>query len=163
MSEIRVILYASDMGKGSRPAFRAAIHQAAVNNAQVVYLHAMEAGDGSVEELINNYMPEAFNASRIERMFESLRRRIEQRLNEFHDEEMQNVKVQSIKEPLIEVVQGKADRSILEAASRFCADLIVMGDRTSSSLSRVFLGSTAQRVIHHSNIPVLIVPLEAAH
>ena len=162
MCKISVILYASDMGKGSRPAFRAAIHQAAVNEAQVVYLHAMEAADGSAEELINNYMPAAFSSSRMERMFESLRGRIEQRLNEFHDEEILNLEVQSIREPLIEVVQGKADRCILEAANRLGADLIVMGDRTSSSLSRVFLGSTAQRVIHNSNIPVLIVPLEAA-
>ncbi len=96
-------------------------------------------------------------------MFETLRKRIEQRLNEFHAEEMQSIEAHSVMEPQIEVVQGKADRCILDAANRFGADLIVMGDRTNSSLSRVFLGSTTQRVIHHSNIPVLIIPLEAAH
>ena len=37
--------------------------------------------------------------------------------------------------------------------------MIVMGDRESNSISRIFLGSTAQKVIHQSQVPVLIVPL----
>ncbi len=161
MSKINVILYASDMGKGSKPAFSAAIHQAALNNAQIIYLHAIESDAGAAEELINAYMPEVFNTARLQNMYMDLRKKIGQRLTDYHREELQNQNMPTIPEPIIEVVQGKADRVILKTAQRFSADLIVMGDRSSSSLSRAFLGSTAQKVIHHSDIPVLIIPLEA--
>jgi hypothetical protein len=34
-----------------------------------------------------------------------------------------------------------------------------MGDRRVNALSRMFLGSTAQKVIHNITVPVLIVPI----
>lgn len=161
MKSISVILYASDMGKGSKPAFQAAIHQAFLSNAQIIYLHVLESDAGTAEELINAYMPEAFNKVRLQNMYTELRKKIKKRLTDYHEEALIKQEMPNIPEPIIEVVQGKADRVILDTADRFNADLIVMGDRSSSSLARVFLGSTARKVIHHSNIPVLIIPLEA--
>ncbi|MBV1789968.1 universal stress protein [Marinobacterium sp. D7] len=161
MKKIERILYASDLGGNSRPAFRAAIHQAAVNDAQIIYLHVLEPIGGAAEELINAYLPESLSQARLDKTIAELKKRICQRLSDFHEEELAEHWADEVKEPIVEVIQGKADKCILKAAHRFDADLIVMGDRSSSSLARVFLGSTAQKVIHHSDIPVLIVPLKA--
>ncbi|MBR9885223.1 MAG: universal stress protein [Oceanospirillales bacterium] len=161
MKNIDRILYASDLGGGSRPAFRAAIHQAAVNDAQIIYLHVLEPISSIAEELINDYRPEGVSQRRLEQMIAELKSRIGKRLADFHDEELAGHWVDEVKEPIVEVVQGKAAKCILKVAKQFNVDLIVMGDRSSSSLARVFLGSTAQKVIHNSDIPVLIIPLKA--
>jgi len=63
---------------------------------------------------------------------------------------------------------GAAERLIAEAATWGAAldepgwaegDLLVIGSSTSQSLvSRVFLGSTAARIIRHSPVPIVVVP-----
>lgn len=158
--KINTIIYASDLGLGSRPAFRAAIEQAKAHSAQIIYLHVVEPLDGATEEIINDYLPESVSRSRLAKIFAERMQRIEQRLIEFHDDELSEEDAKLIDEPTVQVVQGVPNKCIVKAAKMFNADLIVMGDRESSSLSRMFLGSTAQKVIHHSVCPVLIVPLK---
>lgn len=46
-------------------------------------------------------------------------------------------------------------RAILEAAKTSGADLIVMGTRGMGLVERLFIGSETQRVITHTDIPVL--------
>lgn len=41
LTEINTIIYASDLQKGSRPAFRAAVKQAIAHDAKIVFLHAI--------------------------------------------------------------------------------------------------------------------------
>jgi nucleotide-binding universal stress UspA family protein len=50
---------------------------------------------------------------------------------------------------------------ILDAAREFDADLIVMGSHGRLGLEKLLLGSTAQRVLSHTSLPVLIVRGEA--
>lgn len=52
---------------------------------------------------------------------------------------------------------GHAGREIVEEARRHRADVIVMGSRGRGDLAGLFLGSTAHKVIHLSDRPVLIV------
>ena len=47
---------------------------------------------------------------------------------------------------------------IITCAKEFNADLIVVGTHKRSGLDRLLLGSIAESVIRHSNIPVLVVP-----
>jgi nucleotide-binding universal stress UspA family protein len=47
---------------------------------------------------------------------------------------------------------------VLEEASRFGADLIVMAASGRSRVARFFVGSTADRVIRQAHCPVLVVP-----
>ena len=63
--------------------------------------------------------------------------------------------------PQVRIEKGNVEEMILKVAGEINADLIVMGTRTHSALSKMFLGSSAQRVMHHSDRPVLIVPLPA--
>jgi nucleotide-binding universal stress UspA family protein len=56
----------------------------------------------------------------------------------------------------VEVVShGPAGMSLLEAADQ--ADLLVVG-RRSNNLARLLLGSVSRRVLHHAEVPVVVVP-----
>jgi nucleotide-binding universal stress UspA family protein len=55
------------------------------------------------------------------------------------------------------LVVGENWRAILKAVKDQNADLIVMGTHGRSGISRIFLGSVAERVVRFSPIPVLTV------
>ena len=54
-------------------------------------------------------------------------------------------------------LHGQAGPAIVDAASAHDAGVIVMGSRGRSDLAGLFLGSTAHKVIHLSDRPVLVV------
>jgi nucleotide-binding universal stress UspA family protein len=54
-------------------------------------------------------------------------------------------------------IHGYAAGAIVAAAQDHNADIIVMGSRGRSDLAGLFLGSTAHKVIHLSDRPVLVV------
>jgi nucleotide-binding universal stress UspA family protein len=49
-------------------------------------------------------------------------------------------------------------RSILRVADEHGAELIVMGSRGLSGAKSLLLGSVSHSVVHHSHLPVLVVP-----
>ena len=55
------------------------------------------------------------------------------------------------------LVIGQHWERILEVTKQTGADLIVMGTHGRAGLSRVLLGSVAERVVNMSNVPVLTV------
>jgi nucleotide-binding universal stress UspA family protein len=56
-----------------------------------------------------------------------------------------------------EAIYGHAAREIVKDAREHGADIIIMGSRGRSDLAGLVLGSTAHKVIHLSDRPVLIV------
>ncbi len=60
--------------------------------------------------------------------------------------------------PAIEVATGSATEEILLAAGRANADLIVMGTQGLGGASKLMFGSTTERVIRTTRVPVLAVP-----
>ena len=54
-------------------------------------------------------------------------------------------------------IYGQAGREIVDAAHAHDAGVIVMGSRGRSDLAGLVLGSTAHKVIHFSDLPVLVV------
>ncbi|MDE2094415.1 MAG: universal stress protein [Burkholderiales bacterium] len=52
---------------------------------------------------------------------------------------------------------GEAATGIVDAANEHAVDQIVMGTHGRSPLGSLFIGSVAQRVIHLSRVPVLLV------
>lgn len=50
-----------------------------------------------------------------------------------------------------------ASEAIIESASRFGADLVVIGEKGASAVDRFMLGSVTGRILHHSPSSVLIV------
>jgi nucleotide-binding universal stress UspA family protein len=57
-----------------------------------------------------------------------------------------------------DVIEGKAVDVLLEQAREKKAVAIVVGSHGQGAMSAAFLGSTALKLLHHSEIPVLVVP-----
>jgi nucleotide-binding universal stress UspA family protein len=53
-------------------------------------------------------------------------------------------------------------RELLELARREEADLVVLGTHGRTGLARTVLGSVAEEVLRHAEVPVLVVPVSAA-
>lgn len=58
------------------------------------------------------------------------------------------------------VEEGDVAESILLAAKKINADLIVMGSHSRKWLEEVIMGSVTAKVLHHTAIPVYIIPVK---
>lgn len=58
------------------------------------------------------------------------------------------------------VSEGDFSEAILTAAKHHKADLIVLGSHSHSWLENVIIGSVTENVLHHTNIPLLIIPIK---
>lgn len=56
-----------------------------------------------------------------------------------------------------QVAEGRPDEAIVQAAEATGADLIVVGSRGRTGLTKVLMGSVAERVVGHASCPVLVV------
>lgn len=54
------------------------------------------------------------------------------------------------------VLEGDTDDMILQYAEKEGADLIIVGNSSSSGLRKLFLGSISEKIISNSNCPVLV-------
>jgi len=59
------------------------------------------------------------------------------------------------------VKDGDFAETILNTAKELKADIIVMGTRSRHGLDKILVGSVAEKVLHHSLIPVFIIPTKA--
>jgi nucleotide-binding universal stress UspA family protein len=66
-------------------------------------------------------------------------------------------------ELLIETTHQATPRAIVRAADEIGADAIVCGTRGFGGLRRAMAGSVSAELIHYAHVPVIIVPLTAAH
>ena len=53
--------------------------------------------------------------------------------------------------------EGNPEEDILKTAENWKADLLVLGTHGRTGLKHLFMGSVAERVLRHSNIPVMVV------
>lgn len=58
---------------------------------------------------------------------------------------------------------GKPGECIIACAEKYNANQIVMGTRGFGIVRRTILGSVSEYVIHHSKVPVTVVPRETQH
>jgi nucleotide-binding universal stress UspA family protein len=76
------------------------------------------------------------------------------------DELIKKVRLQLGNEIPLEdfISEGKPNDEIIAIAKQWNADLIVIGTHGRTGLMHMIMGSVAESVIRHSNIPVLVVP-----
>lgn len=55
---------------------------------------------------------------------------------------------------------GSRAETIIDCATQFNADLIVIGTHSRTGFDRFLMGSIAEYVIRHSTVPVLVVPMK---
>jgi nucleotide-binding universal stress UspA family protein len=53
---------------------------------------------------------------------------------------------------------GDAAESIVKVVKEMDIDIIVMGSHSRSGLEKMLMGSVTEKVLHHSSVPVLIIP-----
>jgi nucleotide-binding universal stress UspA family protein len=58
----------------------------------------------------------------------------------------------------IVIKEGIFDEAILSAAKTVHADVIVMGSHSRRWLEEILVGSVTEKVLHHSTIPLFIIP-----
>jgi nucleotide-binding universal stress UspA family protein len=56
------------------------------------------------------------------------------------------------------VAEGRPVEVLLDTAKEHNASLIVVGSHGEGAVSAAFLGSTALKLLHHSKVPVMVVP-----
>jgi len=138
--DIKKILIATDGSDYTKQAVSQGLHLAKVLGAEVTALYVidqtsfvsfpMDSSIVSVYSLLENEGKRAVEEVRKE------------------GEEM-GVKVSTV------VVEGSPTRKIIEVAEDF--DLIVMGTLGRSAISKLFMGSVAERVTRYAPCPVLVV------
>lgn len=155
---VKTIVYASDITEGSRPAFRMALAEAVKHKARIIFLHAIEPMSTDTDEMVRDYLLSQAQLNHTNQLIAQYRNKIKQRICSFIESEIpEGIAEEQI--PQIEVAIGQPDKMIISISQNQQADMIVMGDRGGSVASRLFLGSTTQKVIQQIRIPVLIIPL----
>jgi nucleotide-binding universal stress UspA family protein len=66
--------------------------------------------------------------------------------------------------PEIEIMidQGDFSDMILKTAKNINADLIVMGSHSRRGLEKILMGSVTEKVLHHTTIPLFIIPTKGS-
>lgn len=57
------------------------------------------------------------------------------------------------------ILEGEPCEKILSFATDWSADMLILGTHGRKGLSRLLLGSIAEKVLKHSHLPVMIIPL----
>lgn len=153
-SQIKKILFATDLSKNSAYAFSHAIHMAKRDEATIVILHAVEpfpdmliAFEDFVDQVAKDRSEDAANA-------------IKDRLQEFSekvDARMGLSSVEFVSKTLIR--PGDPAEEILKAADEEGCDVIVVGAHGKGFLEQTFLGSVSSSVLLRTRKPVFVVPL----
>jgi nucleotide-binding universal stress UspA family protein len=70
---------------------------------------------------------------------------------------------QHLKDNEIQTIIGSGEyaETIISTAKEIGADIIVMGTHSRRGLEKILLGSVAENVLHHSAIPLLIIPTKS--
>ena len=159
---IKKILYATDLKEEEcRADFRMAVKLAMCNDAKLVVLHVMEPISSVMEGMLRNSMSDDELQQFKDDGIANLKQTLQKRIEDFCDKECPNDDHSYPGgEPEILVRQGIADEVILDQAKAHEADVIVMGTRTHTGIGQLLLGSVANKVIHHSKIPVVVYPLQ---
>ncbi len=96
---------------------------------------------------------EGFNS--IDKTQREMAVKLEERAQEFLDKTKKGLGDENIKTI---VKNGEFGETIVAPARDINADIIVMGTHHRSGLEKFFMGSVAEHVLHHSSIPMLIIP-----
>ncbi len=147
MKTIRTILYATDFSASSVPAGEYALTLARMAGARLHVLHVIgELADNRR----NMIQPEAFDL--FEKEVERLAVKEMDAFCARHFPDGENLSS--------EIVVGVPFQEILRRAGSLPADMVVLGTHGRTGLEHVLVGSTAERVMRRSAIPVLTVRSE---
>ncbi|GGB84201.1 universal stress protein [Marinobacterium zhoushanense] len=159
LPDVKKILYASDLEKGARPAFRRAVSLCGHYHSEITYLHVIESLPASAQNQLRNILDEEEIEGCQREGIENLQRKVKERIERFCESELEGNEIMDPSQVTARVEEGTPWRVILKVADEIDADVIVMGVRHHTAMEKFLLGSTPNRVMYNSKRPVLIVPL----
>ena len=159
LPKINTIIYACDLEGKTQAAMELVLSLANTHGAKVILMHAIEPLNAQAANMINNYITEDVRDAMRKDAIKDINTRMERLLSEFMEQYSQELSSLEQK-PETMIVNGVPAESIQRIAKEKNADLIVMNSRTHGRLSQMIIGSTANKVIHTSSIPVLVVPIK---
>ncbi len=154
ISQIKKILFATDLSKNSAYAFYHAIHMAKRDEAKIILLHAIEPFPDMLVAFEDFVDKVAKDRS------EDAAKKIRDRLQEFSekvDAQMGISSVEFVSKTLIRA--GDPVEEILKAADEEGCDVIVVGAHGKGFLEQTLLGSVSNSVLLRTRKPVFVVPL----
>ena len=157
--KIQNILYATDLSKNSAYAFRYAVNTAKQHDAKIHLLHAIEPLSPQEEALVLVYVEKEEIDRRRRDATENLVQRIEERLKQFAEKELQDDPEALKRVVAVHVVQGDPATEILNMSDKLGSDIVIMGTHGKGMIGHAFLGSVAERVLHRIHKPVYVIPL----
>jgi nucleotide-binding universal stress UspA family protein len=143
MKELKTILFGADFTDNSDAAFDYALTLANLSGARLHVLHVI----GELADWRRSMIqPEAFEVMEKEVEIHAVKE-----MKAFCGKHLAGVPHSS------EVVLGVPFQLIIQRAEEIRADLIVIGTHGHTPLENILLGSTAERVVRRSKVPVLTV------
>ena len=150
MEKIKRILACVDFSKYSLMTLEYAVELAKESEIQIIVFNVIHQRDISAVEKVSKYFPQEAN---VENYIKELKKDRHKEMKAIIKENFFNEKsLMSIK-----IGTGIPFESILKAVKTEEIDLIVMANKGRGNISRVFLGSAAEKVFRHSPVPVISV------
>jgi len=168
--KVERILYATDLSEGARNAFVYAIILANSFNAKITILHVLPGtGDQNIEPLAVGYIGKEKWLEIKKKHYENAksaligkrkeRNAIKEVLHQFSETgKDKGISQYAMTDEIVIEESENPANVILEQADKKKCDIIVMGTRGIGAIAKVFVGSTALRVIRHSKKPVFVIP-----
>ncbi|ENO86468.1 universal stress protein [Thauera linaloolentis] len=143
MAKIETILFATDFSKGSAQACELARTLGTLTGARLHVLHVITTLHDRSNLRISSAM--------LSNMFDEIKQGAAQDMRQFCQENLAGLDITP------HIVQGASHEELLREATRIGADLIIMGTHGRTGLEKLLMGSTAEKVVRSSIIPVLTV------
>ncbi|OUR69138.1 universal stress protein [Marinomonas sp. 42_23_T18] len=157
LPQVKTILFACDLEDKTQESLALVMSLAVTQNAKIIFMHAIEPMNHQAQSMINNYLPIKELQALRQDALNSVKDAMETQITIFYENHAAETKLTEKPEYLI--VQDDASSAIKHAIKDYQVDMVVMNSRTHSKLGQMIIGSTANKVIHQSKVPVLVIPL----
>ena len=95
----------------------------------------------------------------VQRVIDELGAEARRQAGETAEQAVDRARALGLKAEVVPVDQSApAWAALLDAAHRVAADVLACGTRGRGAFARALLGSTSSRLLHHTDVPVLVVP-----
>lgn len=145
--EFKKILFATDFSEGSDFAFRAALSLARKYDSKLTIIHIIN----EPVDLRGFYVPH-ISFDKLEEEIEQGAEKLMEKFCRQHIKDFENYETH--------VLPGIPYDEIIKKAKEFNADLIVLGTHGRTGLDHVLFGSTAEKVVRKSPIPVMTIRIQ---
>lgn len=161
LPDIKKILYCTGIGPNSAYIYRHAMAIAEKYDAAITVLHVMETLTPDQEALINGYIGPGSIHDVVEHEEQDSVTRIKKHLHNFCAKLGDDMSCSYRVEKIIVAESSSPADEIVRQSIAMNADIIVMGAHRRSFILDALLGSTSEKVIRKSSIPVFVVQVPA--